>query len=248
MINRRTKGRPAIVHSPGMANPDYELTNPCWRHALKISQKTKSNQPEDTEIILCNNLRESVAEYSLKNAGLRFTVLGKEIRDWDNMKKVKLVLDHLKESETKNVLYMDSTDVVIVDDLAPCIERFSNENCEILFNAELKFYPSCPSLSEIEEFERKISPNEYFALNAGCWIGRREFVTDVMEELLDIEINEHIEANRGFLDEWRVSKSDQFRWHLLYHRHSPRIKLDHECSIFQNVFLHGSGDLGLSLM
>jgi hypothetical protein len=197
---------------------------------------------------LCNNLEESAAENSLKNSGLEYTVLGKNVQNWDNMHKIKLVLDHMDKTRAKNILYMDSADVVVVGNLVPCVGLFENMDCEIVFNAELKFYPSCPSLNNIEQFEKAVSPNEYFALNAGCWMGRKNFVRKMLEELLLIDINEHLEKNRGFIEDWRISKSDQFRWHLMHRKYHPKIKLDHGCLIFQNIFLHKPGDLALDMI
>lgn len=243
MINQKTKTKPSIIHSPGMSNPYYYKTNSFWPHALKISNKISSIKKGNLEIILCNNLKNPLTELNLKKIGIEYTVLGKEIKQWNNIYKVKLIKDYLYKTKSKFILYLDSTDVLIIRDLEETI--LSKKSCKMLFNAEVKFYPSCKSLYKEEEFEKSISPNEYFALNAGCWIAEVDFLKKVIVDFINIDkkIDKYIDANES-LNKEKIINSDQFRWHILYKKNYPNIKIDNMCDFFQNIFLHSEKDFG----
>jgi hypothetical protein len=242
LTNKRTNTKPSIIHSPGMANSDYFKTNSCWSIIEKLSKKAKSNSPKKTSVILCNNIDDSVAEQCLKRIGIDHLVLGKQVEKWNNLYKLKLIVDYLEKSKPEQILYVDSTDVLVIGDITECDNILQKNKCKMIFNAELKFYPQCPSLKCNEEFEIRTSPNEYFALNAGCWIAESDFLLSVLEEILNMDMTSHVIENKGKIEEFRITKSDQFRWHILYKKYYPKIKLDHKCDIFQNIYLHNHFD------
>jgi hypothetical protein len=248
MINKKTGTSAPIIHSPGMSNPDYDDTNECWGFFCRVAEKANSKSPSDTEIVVCNNMEEPVAEKCLNSMGLKYTALGKDIKNWDNILKIQLVLDHISKCEAEQILYFDSRDVVVVGDISHCDDILDRRQCSMLFNAETKFYPKCPSLKGTEMFERQRSPNEYFALNAGCWIGKTEFLKDALEDALDMDLSRHLSENKGAIEEYRIIKSDQLRWHLLYERLHPKIKVDHRCEMFQNIYLHKRSDFFFRLL
>lgn len=248
MINKSTKTRPLIIHSPGTKNKDYEKTNPCWNLAKCISRRAKSKILSKTTIILCNNLEDSVTEYCLKSMVVPYVVLGKEFKNWNNILKIELILNYIKKYCPEQVLYMDSIDVVVLGEMEKCDHILEEKNCKMLFSSEKKFYPKCPSLENVENFEKEKSPNEYFALNAGCWIGNCEFLVRVLSEALYMNMDEHKKKNSKYLEEYRITKSDQFRWHILYERYYPEIQLDHFCQIFQSLYLHNYSDFYFKLL
>lgn len=242
MINKKTGTSAPIIHSPGMSNSDYEKTNSCWGVFRKMSKRAVSKSPCKTEIVVCNNMKEPIVEACLNSIGIKFLPLGKKEKIWNNILKIQLVLEHISKCEAEQILYIDSRDVVVVGDIAQCDGILEKYSCRMLFGAETNFYPKCPSLEQTEVFERQMSTNDYFALNAGCWIGDKEFLKTVMREALDIDLTGHLSENRGAIEKYRITESDQFRWHLMYERHQPEIKVDHRCELFQNIYLHKRSD------
>lgn len=240
MINKKTKSRPAIIHCPGMNNPNNEKALECWRIFRSISKNAKSRQPADTEIVLCTNKVDSEAETCLKSCGMNYTILGRDIRDWRNAYKINLIFEHIKTCNSKQILYIDSFDSILVSDICICDKILSEKKCKMIFGSETEFYPRCPSLYEVEMFEKTISPNEYFALNSGCWVGETAFLRTILDDMVEIEIgiSEHLKKNKGHIDERRITNSDQFRWHIAYKKHYPKIQLDHYCKLFQNICFH----------
>jgi hypothetical protein len=178
----------------------------------------------------------------LKKIGCDYTVLGKEIKNWNNLYKVDLISKYLEKTDSETILYLDSTDVLVVGDIDESILK--KKKCKMLFNAELKFYPSCPSLEEEERFEKSVCENQYFALNAGCWMGEVSFVKKIIQDFfdLDLEIENHVEENKNKLEKIRITNSDQFRWHILYKKNFPEIQIDSRCELFQNIFMHSKTD------
>lgn len=248
MMNKNTKTEPPIIHSPGTKNKDYNETNPCWNLAQCISKRAKSKSLLKTTIVLCNNVKDSITENCLSSMGIPYVALGKDIKDWDNILKMELVLNYIEKYQPLQVLYMDSIDVVVVGDIGKCDCVLEEHKCKMLFSSETKFYPRCPSLMNVEEFEKEKSPNQYFALNAGCWIGYSEFLAKVLKEALSMDMSHYKEKNSRHLEEYRITKSDQFRWHILYQKHYPDIKLDHFCEIFQSLYLHEHSDFHFKLL
>lgn len=230
-----------------MGSKDYDLTNPCWGRFLSMSERAKSRPMGRTEVVLCNNIENSLAERCLKRMGLNYVRLGMGIRKWNNIMKAELLYDYLELSRPEQVLYLDSTDVVPVGDMSSCDTALDEAGCGMLFSAETRFYPQCPSLSGVERFERSTSPNEYFALNAGCFLARGDFLRGVLPDFFAVDIERHLEENKGALEPIRVSGSDQFRWHILYKTHHPLITLDHYCRIFQTAYLHKASDFGFKI-
>lgn len=248
MINKNTKTKPPIVHSPGTKNKDYNQTNPCWNLAKCISKRAKSKIPSKTTIILCNNVTDSVTENCLELMGIPYVALGKNVKTWNNILKVELVLNYIEKYRPSQVLYMDSVDVVVVGEMEKCDDILKDKNCKMLFSSETSFYPKCSSLESIENFEKEKSPNEYFALNAGCWIGNTDFLIEILKEALHMDMDYHKKKNSKELEEYRITKSDQFRWHILYEKYYPEIKLDHFCEIFQSLYLHDHSNFHFKLL
>lgn len=247
MINKKTGTNPPIIHSPGMANFNYKETNSCWELFKNISKRSKSRNAQRAKIVLCNNLNSTETENCLTELGLSFLVLGKDIKNWNNILKVKLIYESLKNISEDYIIYLDSTDVCITGDIFNSIEVLEKNKCEILFNAELQFYPSCPSLDPIEQFEKNNSNTDYFALNAGCWIAKKEFLEPILNELLNMNVEDHLLKNKGYIEEFRITGSDQFRWHILYQKYFPQIKVDENCDLFQNIFLHKFSDFAIKI-
>lgn len=246
MINLRTGGSPIIVHSPGMGRPDHAERNPCWGGFVSLSERSSSSSPSGTTVVLCNNLGDSVAERCLRRMGVGYVRLGEGLSEWNNLKKVRLMGEYLKGHRGGQILYIDSSDVVVVGDLSRLDGLLGRLGCGMLFSAETEFYPSCPGFGDLESWERSVSPNDYFALNAGCWLADPSFLVSLIREFWRLDLSAHLEASRGVLQYHTVAKDDQFRWHLIYRMFRPSVRLDHGCDVFQTTFLHSPSDFDLS--
>lgn len=225
-----------------MGNENHASMNPCWPDFLSMSRGASSRQPERTTIVLCNNLEDSVAERCLRGMGLEYVKLGGGVKEWDNTFKSRLMEEYLVGHSGGQILYIDSKDVVVVGDLSVCDTALERLGCGMLFSAEEKFYPRCATLASVESFERSVSPNEYFSLNAGCLLADAGFLKEAIGDFWKIDIQDHVRKNKGTLASYTVAHSDQFRWHLLYERYHPQIRLDHGCELFQTTFMHTHAD------
>ncbi len=227
IYNSLYKTYPQIIHAPGKKE-----NFPLWE---SIQEKTFLDRSEvkinkNITIITWNNNEKiiSLLEKCLDFLGLPYLIFGKGIprKDWVNQKKPRLLLDNFDLIKSELVIGLDSFDVVVLGDMIAVEERFRLHDCEMLYGSEL--FNSPPVRNYVSTFEDEIAGNyPYRYLNSGTWIGKREFVYEFF----------HDAFNSGKTDHSRWRKSDQLLIKYIFPKYYPRVKLDYEATIFQNI--HG---------
>jgi hypothetical protein len=205
------KTNPTIFHANGIPQK-----SPLWE---KIKNLCNNNiiVPNNLHIVTFNNGSSShnkdvgSLENSIKN---KCTVMGSDIKEWNNVKKISLIIDFLKLNKTEYILSCDSSDVVIFS-LDKIIEKFLNKSCEILFNAEKNVWPR--GYNNEKEWFRE----PFCYLNAGVCIGKRESMLQFYEQCLSL-----IMPNDQ--SEQKIVKQTFYKWY-------PKILIDDDCSVFQTL-------------
>ena len=219
-----------------------------YRQCLQDTRLEDScHRPKDLEIIVCHNYREPpVTVRSLKHLGIHdFVHLGGDIpvNKWQNSIKLKLVLNHLQNHcSAEYVLHLDAADVLVAADPSVILERFLSEfDCDGLFNSEKKSYPASDNsdghdltleevekIALIEEFERSHSNSIFCHLNTGCYIGRRDYLIELLRSAIELEAS---------IPNPKLRYNDQFLIRERYQTHFPNLQIDDKCRIFQCMYL-----------
>ena len=195
----------------------------------------------DLAILICHNYREKqITERTLNHLGYNdYHILGQGIKRWDNIIKISLVLDFIKESRATYIMVLDGIDVAVCGDPSLVVERFrAIPECEMLCNAETVSYPSSAGLARsdpeaanklelIENFERSHYDTKFSHLNAGCYIARRESLVEFLEAGWKI---------RNEIGRAKFNTDDQRVLRALHRRFYPRIQMDSTCRIFQCLY------------
>ena len=234
---------PLVFHANGGFRLPLSNKGPVFADLIEqnfFQKKTRTNsKPDNLDILLCHNYPEApLAERCLNHLGMAgHQVLGKEISTFRNFYKISLVLDYVRKHSTADyILHLDARDVLLIDDPKMIVDRFIAQfSCDILFNAEKGSHPGIypgiapddqTKIRAIEQFEQSTYPGPFFHLNSGCYIGHRAAVIEMLEEAVSQE---------GFLasfpnDDQGIIRDVHRRWY-------PRIQIDHQCLIFQCLYL-----------
>ncbi|XP_008556514.1 procollagen-lysine,2-oxoglutarate 5-dioxygenase [Microplitis demolitor] len=199
-------------------------------------QKTVANITDDPlnvlTITVASNRTDGFERY-LRSARVyefedNVTVLGLD-KPWKggNMKSVgggykinllKNALKKFKDDDNKIILFTDSYDVIFSSTLEQIVKKFKSLDARILFAAE-KF--SWPDKSLASKYPKVYHGEPY--LNSGGFIG---YASDVYAIITNKKIED--------------TDDDQLYYTNVYLNESLRrkhkIKLDHKCEIFQNLF------------
>lgn len=156
-LNNSTIHTNAIVfHAPGLTtarksgDPSlHQVWNPLWE-PIKMSWDEMDppivcqDEMRDITIITWNSeLEKGILEQCLDRMNVPYSVLGKRISSWKNVYKIKLLNDLLPNIQTKYIMGFDSCDILLVESPKEIVRRFEKFNCDLLFNAELNFFPPC---------------------------------------------------------------------------------------------------------
>jgi hypothetical protein len=218
---------PTIIHCPGRKNT--KLWDKLVSFYLKKSNSEKKIKSEDFITVTWNNKNyKSILEKSLDVIGLEYNVLGKEIKDWKNPIKISLIINFLKKVNTKYVIGLDSSDILVLEDLNNIIKKFKNFNCKMLFNCgPIKHPPVEREFNAIQEILGKNYDSPY--LNGGAWIGEKNFCLSFFEfcaeqRIYDVDpLNEWWDLSEQFYIKSAFAKKNNYK----------KIKLDYESKIFQ---------------
>lgn len=217
--NIRTNTEPCFLHWPGR-HRDWKID---VINNLIMSKSVHSETPENLDIITFNTKQEKgLLEKNLDHWGVKHIVFGRG-EEWKNNngmsgcgEKIGHICNHLENTTAEYVMGLDCYDVLMVKKLDRIIEKFQKYKCELLFNAE----PNCfPAYSDRGEIERSICPRtlgNWCFLNAGMWIGKRDFCIDFFSKAKKINCT----------DEQVVLKSIYLKMH-------PLVKIDYMQEIFR---------------
>jgi len=219
------KINPKIIHAAGKIEKN-EIWSTLFQIPISKMKKKNSNLSLITYNQNCNSQYKNyknlgLAEYCFDKLGVEYCVLSANTKIWSNRLKIPLTLDFLKKCNTEFVMACDSSDVFVFD--LPDTEILNRLNCDMLFNAESYFWPE--NLYNIKQKEEKLFSGKFRYLNSGLWVARTNYAKNVFEIL-----------NKMYLNNERslYKNSDQVLFKLIYLDQYPKIKIDHECSIFYN--------------
>lgn len=235
LTNKLYGTSPVFAHSPG--NP---ARSPLWRemNRLATSCRVQTKLPPEFSIVTFNNgaqtgfnnKRLGLLEECLDKAEVPYTVLGRGEENWANKFKIEMLKVHLDNTSHEYVIVADSADVFLVGRLEEIPSKFEAFNCEAVFNCEKSLWPHDLERS-ILEFEQEQHPSKFF--NAGLWVAKREFAQELVEFCSKvIPVTEHI-------------NSEQARYKYAYRQFYPRLKVDYECSMFQDLHKTGYEEISL---
>lgn len=230
--NLVTHSSPQIIHAPGFAHAKPKLWHDVNRIWPTLSKKSFKVDPR-LAIVTWNNAQDSLVEQSLRHNGVDCFVVGREYPEWNNLRKFDLVAEFCTKTTAEYVIGLDSFDVVFFGDPNRCLDRFLGMGLDLVFNAELVFYPKWPFAyyQEAELYQRQVSPGPFCFLNSGAWMGRREFCREFFSICSTIKLWTLYDMTAFPL----VKNCDQSAIHGVARRFPGRVGVDHGCQIFQNV-------------
>lgn len=211
--------------------------------------KGRLQSPIDLDIVLCTTYAsKQYTEKILEYLGINdFTVLGRNLESWKHIYKLELIIDHIEKHPRPGLLlHLDAPDVLVTGDLQPVVDCFNSDfDCDILFSAEKNSAPGSSTtreitesevgfLSRIEAFEEANYQAPFQYLNAGCFIGRKEAILELFAEAL--RTREQLDLSSRLHHGDYLYNDDQLVLRELHRRHHPRIQLDHENMMFQNLY------------
>lgn len=149
----------------------------------------KFKKPPNLAILVTHNFKKrSLFELNLDFLGIKDYVIlnDPDITEWNHIYKHKWILEYLKSHKFKEeiILYCDADDCILIEDPQKIIEIFLDYDCDLLFmSTNWDFgYPTKDSRiwATIHNGTNKRH------LNAGVYIGKKAFLINFLEDLLNI--------------------------------------------------------------
>ena len=176
----------------------------------------------------------SLLESSLQHLGIHtLKRLESSELPWRNTFKFELINEYLKECKTEYFMCCDAIDVIFRDDPFRVLDIFESFDCDMLFMStdSLDGYDCMP---EVFNEVKKINNNNGRYLNSGVYIGRTNFVREVIEECMEYAIPHGVTMDdyKEYLNSkpktYPKGAQDQDIFRFLEPKFSPRIKVDYE--------------------
>lgn len=242
---------PVIIHAPGYSNSrkcgkpklHYEYC-PLWETIIKTWQRAKIESPGHEQTNECTILtwntgkEKGILEQSLDRLNIPYLVLRKKVGRWNGVHKFYFLKEIIDSITTPYIMGLDDYDVLVLRDPKEAIEKFKIVDCDLLLNAEIRFYSewefehgekTSGSIREWKKFQEGIVNSPFRYLNSGAWIGKTEF--------LRAFIKKYIADDAASLSPAPVTPAggDQDLMHWAYATFYPSVKIDHNCDIFFNI-------------
>jgi hypothetical protein len=225
---------PLIFHCPGSCRSGIynEELYQSWGKVMLRSPKVGNLL--ETTIITWNNLdTKGILEISLDKLGLPYRVLGKSISTWSNIIKINLTIEELKNINTRYVLGVDSFDAVVTGNPESRLDIL--QKCDLVFNGSNLGLMGGKQANDLCDMAYANYPYRY--LNAGAWLGKRDFCLEFFNHVLDID--QHIEEYLKDIPPEMIDdylKSEQFRVKLAFVDCFPRVGIDCRRRLFQYFY------------
>lgn len=131
-------------------------------------------------------------EESLDRLGIPCVRLGKGLKEWKNIEKIKMNHEILDSINTPYIMGLDAYDILVLRNPAEAVEKFKAIGCDMLFNGELAFYPDYgfngqkPYITEEwKNFEARVATSRFAYLNSGAYIAKTGFFRTFIKECMD---------------------------------------------------------------
>ncbi len=212
----------------------------------------RHRKPESLEIITCHDYpSKSLLEKSLDYLGIDgYRILTEPFEGpWRNTYKLKWLLHHLQRHPggPDKVLFCDADDAVVVGDISRSLEVFERKKCQLLFMST-SFAGGYACMPEVKQWADGIRPGRY--LNSGVYIGRKEFIVEVLSAAADYFTDQDITAEESKrlghgvfntalcqrLPDYPRGSQDQDILRYLHPRFYPDMQIDYDNELaFRNL-------------
>ena len=227
--------RPVFFHCP-TGQPENGMTSTVKKHFESVgdfvlhNHVTTNTLTPDTNIAFVtysNYSHLTLVEKCYRKYGIQPFVLGKSVSNWSWLQKIILVRELMDELPVamEYIVATDASDVIVVNDPALIIERFNQLDCDMLFCNTVADWPPNPDLAHFEANCYPTAPH-HCHLSAGAYVARRSKLNLYLDAILD--------ASKTQM-EWTLHAGkfdDQASWRHLHRQHYPKIKVDHNSSVF----------------
>ena len=141
--------------------------------------------PNNLTIVTCHNYKEKTyTERHMDYFGIEYVTLQPDNLDasWVYPIKLSEMRNYIGSCPTEYVLFVDSNDVVFMEDPSVSVSVFESYDCDILFGIAIKKSSRYHStfMSERRK-EIELLRGSGFHLNSGVWIGKTERIGDILE-------------------------------------------------------------------
>jgi len=209
------------------------------------------NMPEELTIATCRNegkmtdrLIDSLQGYdevSFLESSLQFLginsleVLTDARLPWRNTFKFQMLHDYLNSGKCNTEYFMccDAIDVIFQDDPQKVIDIFETFDCDMLFMSTNSI-DGYNCMSEVFDEVKQINGDNNRYLNSGVYIGRTEFVKEVIAEAMKYAVPHGVTMDdyREYLNsnpkDYPKGSQDQDIFRYIEPKFYPRLKVDYE--------------------
>lgn len=208
--------------------------------------KNSLSKPTNLSIVLIHDYpKKPLAEKALDYVGIDdYIVLrppGGELKCGSH--KIRIMHDYLKnDCETDYVIYIDSSDAIIINPMEHIIEYLTNCQCDLLFSTT-QFtggYSWMPELKKWSDEVAAASGTNGIYINSGVYVGKRSFLLNVLEACLPYITDKdlpwgtyrprwHDPSLKDELPEFpKGMGSDQLLFRYVHKKFYPGMKIDYE--------------------
>jgi len=237
---------------------DRHIVNLIFKEMKKHGGlKNKFTLPSDLTIVTCRNEgsmidrlipqlsdydEKSILEQNLEYLGIDLVVLKDGRLPWRNTFKFEMLHNYLNSGKcnTKYFMCCDAIDVIFINDPQSVINIFKSFDCDMLFMSthSTDGYNCMP---QVKKFVDKINDGNGRYMNSGVYIGRTEFIKEVVSEAMNyaiphgVTMDEYREYLNSNPSDYPSGSQDQDIFRFLESKFHPRIKVD-----YRNVMAYRS--------
>tara|TARA_Y100000310_G_scaffold36981_1_gene34756 strand:+ start:1666 stop:2406 length:741 start_codon:yes stop_codon:yes gene_type:complete len=233
-----------VIHDRHVVNSAFEQMK------NNKSLKNKFVNSDNLTIVTCRNKEsmedrlipqllkykdKSILEENLEYLGVDLVVLRDERLPWRCTFKFEMINNYLNSDKCKTeyVMFCDAIDVIFIDSPHRVIDIFESFNCEALFMSthSTDGYNCMP---DVKQFVDKINGGNGRYLNSGVYIGKTEFIKEVIKECVKYitphgvtmdKYREYLESNPT---NYPVGSQDQDVFRFVEPKFYPRMKVDYQ--------------------
>ena len=232
-----------IIHDRHIVKNAFEiLKSKVERSSFKL--------PDDLTIVTCRNEGSmedriishlsgysdvSILESNLDYLGIDLVVLKDARLPWRNTFKFEMIRNYLNSGKCTTEYFMccDAIDVIFQDDPQKIIDIFETFDCDALFMSTTSplGYNCMP---KVKKFVDKLNKGTGRYMNTGVYIGRTEFIKEVMEDALryafphGTTMDEHVEWLSKNPAGFPIGSDDQCIFRYIEPKFYPRMKVDYQ--------------------
>jgi hypothetical protein len=260
-VETNKKNWPLINHGNGPAKE-----NEIWKKVVAMWSEEENYKPnctpqeEEITVITWSIPEETtMLQESFEKMGMGSELIVIPIsKPFNWLDKIKKTKEYLDLVETKYVMGLDATDVIVSSDFESKAtlwydirECFLTFNSKLVYNAEKLNWPSSDGvgtniledgmngnlikkLKETEEFEERIYKNligsNFYRFNSGAFIGYTDFTKDFYNTVWNKYVEPHYEKgeDEGFFG------GDQGFLRIAQKEFFPDVTIDCTCKLFQS--------------